>query len=220
MKIKQYVCAGLLATGLLSGTLSGCALPLKSQRPVEQVYRLSPAVTPLTSSQTAKINLYLPPVSVNPALDNSHIMLAVAGNRLDFIADSRWPDKLSDYLRAVAIDGLTMSNAFQSVSERMLGREDNYRLLLRVTDFQAELPATFTPAAADDQNNAQDTATVVISVEAFLLRVQDQRLIGQYRYKKQTAGVPVKTSRIVAAFEKTLNEVLANLAVDLAKAAP
>ena len=214
MKIK-HSWTGLLVSGLLSGVLSSCSLPIKSQRPVEQVYRLSPTVTPLNSSQPAKINLYLPPLSINPALDNSNIMLASAGNRLDFIADSRWPDKLSDYLRAVIIDGLTMSNAFQSVSERMLGREDNYRLLLRVTDFQAELPDTFKSAAANDQ---QDTATVVISLEAFLLRVQDQRLIGKYRYKKQTAGILIKTSKIVAAFEKTLNEILQELAIELGSA--
>ena len=214
MKIKN-LWTGLLIIGFLSGVLSGCSLPIKSQRPAEQVYRLSPTVTPLNGSQPAKINLYLPPVSINPALDNSNIMLASAGNRLDFIADSRWPDKLSDYLRAVIIDGLTMSNAFQSVSERMLGREDNYRLLLRVTDFQAELPDTFKSTAANDQ---QDTATVVISLEAFLLRVQDQRLIGKYRYKKQTAGILIKTSKIVATFEKTLNEILQELVIDLGSA--
>jgi ABC-type uncharacterized transport system auxiliary subunit len=212
--MKQQLSVWVLMSGLLfsalMSTLGGCSMPLKSKLPVQQVYRLSPDLTPAPGRTDAGINLYLPAVSVNPALDNPHIMLAGAGNRLDFIADSRWPDKLSHYLQAVIIDGLATSGAFQTVSARMLGRENNYRLLLRVSDFQAELPDN--PQPANEQQ-----ATIAVTIEAFLIRVQDQRLLGRYYYKKSKPAIPLRTGSIVAAIEQALGEVLTELSADLVK---
>lgn len=208
--MKNYWSVWVLAGSLSGVVLTGCSLPLKSQLPAEQVYRLSPEIKPANGTATGKINLYLPSIEVNPALDNRNIMLAMAGNRLDFIADSRWPDKLSDYLQAVLINGLATTGQFQSVSKRMLGRENNYRLLLRVNDFQAEF--------ADDPATRiieQAATTVTVNIEAFLVRIKDQRLSGHYRYEVNKRDVPVKTSHIVAAFEQALSEILADMTADL-----
>ncbi|MEZ5535760.1 MAG: ABC-type transport auxiliary lipoprotein family protein [Thiolinea sp.] len=211
--MKTNLPAALLMAGLLISTLSGCSLPPKSSLGAEQVYRLSPEVSPVSGHANSNVNLYLPPISVDPALDNRHIMLSGSDNRLDFIANSRWPDKLSSYLQAVIIDGLSESKAFQSVSSRLPGRGHNYRLLLRVSDFQAEFPTELSP----DIKHQQHT-NIVISLEAILVRTQDQRMMGTYRYQAHRRSVPVKTGRIVAAFEQALGEILAKLTTDLVKA--
>ena len=67
--------------------LSACSSPLKSDLPADQTYRLNPQVA--LAPQRLSINLYVPKVSVSPALDSAHITLMKPGFQQDFIAHSR-----------------------------------------------------------------------------------------------------------------------------------
>jgi len=208
MKIYKFRSVRLVLTSLLVNSLVACSLPLKSNVPVDEVYRLSPKVMKVDTP--IKANIYIPQVTVNPALDNQKIVLSTTDNRLDFIASSRWPDNLSSYLQAIVVEGLSTSDAFQSVSERILDKQNNYRLLLRVTDFQAELPA-----GRESVKSNQQPVTVVVVIEATLLKVDDQRLIGQQRYTARKRNVNARTSQIIFALESALSEVLNRLVTDL-----
>lgn len=187
----------------LSVALSACLSPIKSDLPQEQVYRLSPQVTPVTDGQKSG-HVYVPLVEVNPALRTERIVLSKADNQLDFIAHSRWAEQLDVYLQALAVEGLSQANAFQSVSSRLLARQHNYRLLLRFQDFQAAYPP-----------EGKGSATVLITAEATLVRVQDQRIVIQRRYVIRKPGVEVRTSHIVAAMNQGLGGLLQTLAQDL-----
>ncbi|UOG93706.1 MAG: ABC-type transport auxiliary lipoprotein family protein [Candidatus Thiothrix sulfatifontis] len=189
---------------LLLVLLSACSVPLKSDLPVEQTYRLAPSVA--TASQRLAVNLYVPKVMVSPALDSERIVLIKSPLQQDFIAQSRWPDDLSVYLHAVILDALARSDGFQAVSEQMLGQEGNYKLLLRVADFQAEYP-----------KDAKDDAAVEVVMDASLVRVTDQHLLGQHRYAVRKDAVPVSTGKIVEALNQALGEVIAALVADLQK---
>jgi ABC-type uncharacterized transport system auxiliary subunit len=182
--------------------LTACSVPLKSNLPADQTYRLQPQV--VTAPQRLSANLYLPKVEVSPALDSEHIALVKPPFQQDFIAHSRWPDDLSGYLHAVMLDALSRSGGFQSVSDQMLGKDGNYKLLLRVAGFQAEYPP-----------DGQGDAAVEIVMESSLVRVQDQRLLGQHRYAVRKEHIPVSTSKLVAAFNQALGEVIVALVADL-----
>ncbi len=143
-------------------------------------------------------------VSVSPALDSDRIALIKPPFQQDFIAHSRWPDDLSGYLHAVMLDALARSGSFQSVSEQMLGKDGNYKLLLRVASFQAEYP-----------KDGKGNAAVEIVMESSLVRVQDQHLLGQHRYAIRKEHIPVSTSKIVEALNQALGEVIAALLTDL-----
>jgi cholesterol transport system auxiliary component len=187
---------------LLISLLSACSLPLKSDLPADQIYRLQPQVE--VASQTSNINLYLPKVEVSPELDNAHIALIKPPNQQDFIAKSRWPDNLSTYLHGVVLDALSRSGSFQSVSSQMVGKDDNYRLVLRVSAFQAEYPP-----------GGKGSASVDVVMDAMLVRVLDQRLLGQHRYAIHKGNVPVSTGKIVEALEQALGEGIAAMVADL-----
>jgi cholesterol transport system auxiliary component len=187
---------------LVAWLLVACSLPLKSDLPADQVYRLQPQVT---ATNPAPINLYLPKVEVSPELDNAHITLIKPPNQQDFIAASRWPDNLSSYLHGVILDALSGSGNFRSVSSQMPGREANYRLVLRVSAFQAEYPP-----------GGKGAATVEVTLDAMLVRVQDQLLLGQHRYPVRRGNVPVSTGKIVEALDAALAEALGQVVTDIA----
>ena len=102
------------------------------------------------------------------------------------------------------LDTLSRSGGFQSVSEQMLGKGGNYKLLLRVSAFQAEYPP-------DGKGNA----AVVVAMESILVRVQDQRVMGQHRYDSRKENIPVSTSKIVEALNQALAESTRQLIQDL-----
>lgn len=187
---------------LLPLLLNACSLPLKSDLPADQVYRLQPQIA---ASNPAPINVYLPKVEVSSELDNAHITLIKPPNQQDFIAASRWPDNLSSYLHGVVLDALSDSGNFRSVSSQMLGRDGNYRLVLRVSAFQAEYPV-----------GGKGSATVDVTLDAMLIRVQDQLLLGQHRYNVRRSNVPVSTGKIVEALDAALAEALGQVVTDIA----
>lgn len=181
--------------------LSGCSLLPGNDAPPDQVYRLAPQVGKVAHSTAA--SLYFPRIAMNPALDNERITLNKPGLQQDFIARSRWPDALSTYLHAVMLDALAASGAFRSVSGQMLGDTGQYKLLVRVSDFQAEYPA-----------EGKSEARVEVVMEVLLLRMQDQRLLKQQRYQVRKENVPVSTGAIVAALNQALGEVLTRMVRD------
>lgn len=191
----------VLVLVVLLWVASACSLPLKSDLPADQVYRLQPSVA---ATNPVSINLYLPKVEVSPELDTAHITLIKPPNQQDFIASSRWPDNLSGYLHGVVFDALSRSGNFRSVSSQILGKDNNYRLVLRVSAFQAEYPP-----------DGKGAASVEVAMDALLIRVQDQLLLGQRRYDVKRGNVPVSTGKIVGALDAALGETLGQIITDV-----
>lgn len=183
--------------------LAGCSAPLKSDLPNEQVYRLAPVVD--IAARRLPLTLYVPPLTATPALDSARISLIKPPSQQDFIAHSRWPDELPSYLHALILEGLARSEGFQAVSEQRLGRDTSLKLLLRVTDFQAEYSA-----------DGKDEATIVVGITATLLK--DSHLLKQEHYEARQTHVALRTGSIVAAMNQALSEVMAALLMDLQRA--
>lgn len=181
--------------------LAACSVPLKSDLPADQVYRLQPALS--TVAKPLPMHLYVPKVEVSPELDNPRIALIKPSNQLDFIANSRWPDNLSGYLHGVVLDAFSRSGCFRSVSNQLLGRDGHYRVVLRVSAFQVEYPSA-----------GKGAAGVEVAIDAALIAVQDQRLVNQQRYVIRKENVPVSTSQIVMALEQALGEAISAMILD------
>lgn len=189
-------------------TLTACTVPVGGYAPADRVYRLAPTVQ--AAPQRALASLYLPRVQVSPALDTPRIILTKPGYRQDFIANSRWPDNLSGYMQSVMLDALSRSNGFLAVSDQLVANEHLYRLLLRVSAFHAEYPP----------QGQQGQATVVLGLEAILVRESDQRMVGQYRYDLRKEHIPVTVGNIVAAMNQALGEGIDRLVVDMGQDLP
>ncbi|MEN9502095.1 MAG: hypothetical protein RI964_1380 [Pseudomonadota bacterium] len=190
---------------LLMLSLSACSFPPQSHEAAPQTYRLAPVIAPSAAhSASAGKVLYVPEVAVNPALDSERITLLKAGLQQDFIAHSRWPDKLSRYLHASLLEALSQSGQFQAVSEQLLGKNNAYKLLLHVAHFEV-----------DYADPALQTAAVEVMCEATLMRVADQHIVQQQSYRVRREGVPLSTSRLVEALNSAWSEALNHLIADV-----
>ena len=185
-------------------SLSACSFPPRSQEAAVQTYRLAPIVTPAPAGWVARKVLYVPEIEVNPALDSERITLVKDGLQQDFIAHSRWPDKLSRYLHASLLEALSQSGQFQAVSEQLLGKNNAYKLLLHVAHFEV-----------DYADPALQTAAVEVMCEATLMRVADQHIVQQQSYRVRREGVPLSTSRLVEALNSAWSEALNHLIADV-----
>lgn len=102
---------------------------------------------------------------------------------------------------------MARSEGFQAVSEQRLGRDASLKLLLRVTDFQAEYSA-----------DGKDEAMIVVGITATLLTGKTPNLLKQQHYEARQTHVALRTGSIVAAMNQALSEVMAALLADLQRA--
>lgn len=195
----------LLSTVLLA-LLGGCVTP-GGYYPQEKTYRLAPQLGVLHRRSLA--HLFVPMVQVSPALDTSRITLFKPGLEQGFLMNGRWPDRLSTYFNSTVLDTLSRSNAFLSVSDRPSSNNGGYKLLLRVSAFHAEYPPT-----------PQGRVAVVLGMEALLMKGQDQRILGQYRYDIRKENITTNLDGIVVALNQALGEGLTSLVADLGNDLP
>lgn len=191
---------------LLLTLLSACIMPA-AYRPEDKTYRLAPQLGEIQRHSLA--NLFVPKVQVSPALDTQRIALFKPGLQQGFLAYGHWPDRLSTYFYATVLESLSRSNAFLAVSDRPSSNKKEYKLLLRLSAFHAESPAT-----------PQGKVAVVLGMEALLVRAKDQRIIGKYRYDVRKENIVVNTGGIVDALNQALGETLTSLIRDMGKDLP
>ena len=185
--------------------LTGCSLPLKSDLPKTHTYRLSPSIQHQAAiDPRLNVHLYLPTIEVTPGLDSSHIVILKTAYEQDVIAHSQWPDELSTYLTAVITDTLSASNYFATVNNKQITHSNNYKLLLKVSAFQVELP----------QPNAVK-ANVVINMEALLIHSKTKKLRMHQRYTVKGKQLEVRVSSLVEGLNNALSRVLILLTNDL-----
>ena len=204
-KLPVNIMMSILLGMVLSALLSGCVLG--RYYPEEKVYRLAPPLGVV--QQRSLAHLFVPMVQVSPALDSSGITVFKPALQQGLMMHGRWPDRLSTYFNATVIDTLSRSNAFLSVSDRPSTTKAGYKLLLRLSAFHAEYPPT-----------PQGKVAVVLGMEALLMKEQDQRILGQYRYDIRKENIVANLDGIVLALNQTLGESLTSLIADLGKDLP
>jgi len=186
---------------VFSYMISGCSIPLKSDLPEAQVYRLSPSIDVNNLKHRAKqIHLYIPPIEVTPGLDSNKIILVVSPQKQSHIAESQWPDDLSLYLHSIIVDSFSASNVFSSVSNRLISTDQAYKLLIKVSSFEVELPQSLA-----------EKATAKVVMNATLVDVKNQQLVWSKQIGASQVVKEVKTGELVQALNHALSDDLNKL---------
>lgn len=186
---------------VFSFLVSACSIPLKSDLPEVQVYRLSPSIDVNNPKPSAKqIHLYIPPIEIAPGLDSNKIVLVVNPQKQSHIAESQWPDDLSLYLHSIIVDNFSTSQAFASVSNRLISKKQAYKLLIKVSAFEVELP----------QSSAEKAIARVV-MNATLVDGKNQQLVWSKQISGSHTAKEVRTSELVKALNHALSDDLNTL---------
>lgn len=182
---------------------AGCTM--SSSEPIPQTYRLTPTVNPVNETPMAHIKLGN--IETSPGLDDSRIILHVLPYRIDHYAAARWPIRLPEYLDAVILEGLSLSQTAQSISQGSLSGLPNYKLQIRVLDFQTEY-----------KTSVQDTPDMHIRMELTLQRSRGQRIILHDWYESRITSTDNNMTAIIKKFNEAFQEIFDNITVDVNKA--
>jgi len=118
--------------------LAGCSLP-SADLPPTTTYRISvPALPPAPA--TRAVHLVVHVAYVAPEIASDAIVLGLPGQRLDRVANARWPAPLPAYVQQQLIRAFSHSGAFRYVSDAPVPGGVNYQLRLELLDFQADTP--------------------------------------------------------------------------------
>lgn len=183
---------------VFSFMLSACSIPLKSDLPEAQVYRLSPTIDVNNLKRRAKkIHLYIPPIEVTPGLNSNKIILVVNSQKQSHIAESQWPDDLSLYLHSIIVDSFSASHAFASVSNRLISKDQTYKLLIKVSSFEVQLP----------QSSAEKAIAKVV-MHATLVDGTKQQLLWSKQISASHTAKELRTSELVKVLNLALSDDL------------
>lgn len=175
------------------------ACSMSSNEPITQTYRLTPELTPMVQPVEAHLKVARPEVS--PELNGGRIVLHIEPHRMDHYAAASWPDNLPDYLLAVLVHQLGRAGLVRSTGRGSQSGTPNYKLVLRVLDFQPVY-----------QKTTQGIPEIVMAMELTLLRSRGQTPVFHEHFRYRSPATGERMSDIIqglnTAFETLLQEML------------
>lgn len=179
---NRFARAFLLLAGLI--LMGGCSI-LPETEP-SNVYRLPAAQVPASPGARVSWSLRLASPQASEVLNSPKIAVIAEGNLLSSYAASRWSDPAPVLLRNRLLDGFT---------------QDGRVGLLSVTDsnLQADLELGGQLQAFQTQYQGA-AASVVIRLDALLVRGLDQRILASRRFEVRQPLSDVKVPAVVAGF--------------------
>jgi ABC-type uncharacterized transport system auxiliary subunit len=192
----------LMVILLLAWLLSACSLSLESKEPKSSIYYLEPEVS--TYSDTQDAHIFVQSVVVAPGLDSKRIALRVRPNRQNYYAVGNWPELLSEYLNFQITKDLSFSRITNSVAVISRPNIRNYKLQIRVLDFQSEY-----------DGNTDSIPDIVIRLEAALVRSRDQEVLVHQWYEQRSRVDENRMSLIVSEMDDAFESILETLIKDI-----
>jgi ABC-type uncharacterized transport system auxiliary subunit len=187
---------------LFAWLISACSLSFESKEPESSIYYLEPEISVYTDTQDAHI--FVQSVVVDPGLDSKRIALRVRPNRQNYYAVGNWPGLLSEYLKFQITRDLSLSGITKSVAVTSRPNSRNYKLRIRVLDFQSEY-----------EGSTDSIPEVVIRLEAVLVRSRDQEVIVHQWYEQRSRADENRMSLIVSKMDSAFERVLSALIQDI-----
>jgi ABC-type uncharacterized transport system auxiliary subunit len=186
----------------LAGALAACSSGLHSSAPAEQTYVLrAPPAAQQSTTGSAHMRLRVLRPLAAPGLGSDRIALVAAGNRLDFLAASRWAAPLPDMLEALAVQTFAGSGGPWSIVEDSRGSlAEDYFLQLTVRRFEA------------DYTQRPDVPTVHVELDCVLGRRDDRTVVASFLVESTQDAMQNRVSSIVAAFEQAADTALVGAA--------
>lgn len=187
-----------LATGctlIAALSLSGC-LSLKSKAPPAERYVIHAAgnVPLRTLNLPPDTVLSVRPPAVPSGYDNNRIALLLdGGRRLDYYANSNWPDHLDDMLYDVLVQTVQKTYAGMTVAGQDLRIPAQYELNTNILHFE--------PVYAAD---AAGTPDVYVAVRFTLVRLADGRVVDDFTLESHTKAAQNTLSSVTGQLETSL----------------
>jgi cholesterol transport system auxiliary component len=191
----------LLALAAASAGLAGCVSLLPKSEPV-QLYRLSPPAAAAQAGgapETARIDVALAPTEFPRAAAGDRI-LTFTGPEAAYIADARWVAP-AQILFAEALDG-AFSNQARNV-RLQAGRGEHGAPLVLDLDVRE--------FAARYDNGGAGAPTIVLSMDAKLVRFPDRKLIGERSIRVEQRATENRVRAIVPAYQAAMDQALGEL---------
>lgn len=192
----------LIVIPLFAGLLSACSLSLESKEPTSSTYYLEPEIS--TYSDTQDAHIFVQSVVVAPGLDSKRIALRIRPNRQSYYAVGDWPGLLSEYLKFQITNDLSLSRITESASVFTRPNTRNYKLMIRVLDFQAEY-----------EGSTESIPEIVIRLEVALVRSRNQEVLVHQWYEQRSTAEENRMGSIVGEMDSAFNAVLKELIQDI-----
>ncbi|MBX9407999.1 ABC-type transport auxiliary lipoprotein family protein [Pseudomonas baetica] len=189
----------LFAAGFtLIGTLIASCSILPQSQPSD-VYRLPAAQVPAPagSAATQHWSLRLNKWQASEALNRPNIAVIPQGNMISSYKASRWSDPAPVLLRNRLLEGFTRDGRVT-----LLSTDDSY--------FQADLELGGNLQAFQTEYQG-DKASVVVRVDALLVRGYDQRILASRRFEERQPLSDVQVPAVVAGFGQASDRLTAKV---------
>ena len=134
-----------------------------------------------------------------PALDSPSIMVSPVPGEVQAYRASRWAQTPGAMIETSLLRTLEDSGKIGSVSRQGSGVAVNYRLLIDLRDFRSDYAGAATPSAT-------------IEVNAKLLHLSDQAIVGSHTFKIVQPSSGVEVAQVSDAFAKALDTLGHDLA--------
>lgn len=193
-RYRSFVPA-LLAVALLCG----CAGLIGGPSEPTSVYAPVLESQPDPAWPTVTWSLDLARQSSAPALDGPSIMVSPTPGELQAYRGARWAQVPGAMIETSLLRTLEDSGKITSVSRQGSGAAATYRLLLDLRDFRSDYAGGATPSAT-------------IEVNAKLLHLSDQAIVGSHTFKIVQPSSGVDVAQVSDAFAKALDTLGHDLA--------
>ena len=188
----------LAAVSLLVGC--GPLVELPGQNGVAPVYyELTPSQDTLTAAGIPW-TIYIEEPSMAQSLRRERIAVKPDRDRLEYLADAQWSDRVPDLIRRFVAESLESSGHVNAIAAESLDLPTEYRLRMDVRDFEA---AYYPDPQRPDVN---------IRFAVMLVRTAPVEIVASQTFSTSVAARDGEAVSVVAAFNQAMNRVTQDMA--------
>ncbi len=186
-----------------SGCVGGA---LKSDAPPEIKYVLN-ADASLHQQQIEPMLIRVMTPELAEGLDSDHMMVLGDARHLSMLEQARWPGHLSEVLLDFFLESLNSVPGLTALSSQGHSVRADYRILLQVSDMQAEYGGAV----------GVGIPTAHVAMQLLLINYDDNAIVTTLRTDKYLKAENNSASAITAAYETLLQDIVRDLLAALAK---
>jgi len=200
------VSTGLALVSALSSTigLAGCSVLNNANTPLP-LYDLKPQVDLPADLPKVQWQLVVAQPNTSADLDTTRIALRRSGNITEYFASAAWTDNVPNLVQSKLIEAFDQSGRV-AVGRDVASLVPDYVLQIELWDFQAEYGGP--------------VAGAHIRMTAKLVRMSDRKIVDTIAAENKAQSSGTDMQQVVAAFDKALGPVLAQIVVSTLKAVP
>ncbi len=176
---------------------SGCFGGLKNVAPQPVIYRVD--IPQLASGSGLPADLQVVVEGAAPGLDGHGIAGRWPGNRLDYIAGTRWAENLPELVQSALVASLQDSGRLRSVQGDLGRFRATHTLVVEVRRFEADYTSGGLPVAQ-------------VSLAATLGRASDRQVLAAFTVSAAENAAENRQAPVIAALNAAFGRAAAELA--------